>query len=159
MPAEPLSSTEPTIVITKRLPAPRDLVWSVFTNPEHVRHWYGGHGFENPVCEMDVRPGGVWTHVMRVPDGTELNLSFVFVEVEAPEKLVWKHSHYDTAKPEDPPAVLHILTLEEIDDGTRSHLVSRFKTMEARDRAAGIGFASVIDEGSEKLAELVNRLM
>lgn len=36
---------------------------------KHVVQWYGGHGISSPVCEMDVRPGGLWRHVMRNPGG------------------------------------------------------------------------------------------
>ena len=58
---------EAVIVMTRIYEAPRDLVWEVITEPRHVAQWWGGPGFSNPVCEMDVRPGGLWRHVMRFP--------------------------------------------------------------------------------------------
>ena len=33
---------EPTIVMTRIYEAPRDLVWRVSTQPEHIRKWWGG---------------------------------------------------------------------------------------------------------------------
>jgi hypothetical protein len=43
----------------------------VWTDPSHLAQWWGPHGFTNPVCEMDVRPGGALRIVMRAPDGTD----------------------------------------------------------------------------------------
>ena len=54
------SLDEPVVIVTRMFDAPRTLVWDVITDPKHVVHWYGGPGFTNPVCEMDLRPGGVW---------------------------------------------------------------------------------------------------
>jgi uncharacterized protein YndB with AHSA1/START domain len=96
---------EPIIIMSCTLNAPRDVVWTAFTTPKHVAQWYGGRGFANPVCEMDVRTGGLWHHVMRTPGGSEFEMEFVFVEVVKPERLVWKSA--SDAKP--PPVQLNVL--------------------------------------------------
>jgi uncharacterized protein YndB with AHSA1/START domain len=85
-----LSPDEPIIIMSRIFDAARETVWEAFTKPEHVARWYGGHGFTNPVCEMDVRPGGHWHHVMRTPDGNAFETHFIFVEVVKPEKLSWQ---------------------------------------------------------------------
>ena len=59
-----ISATEPTIVMSRIYDAPRSLVWEAMTEPRHVRQWWGGPAVSNPVCEMDVRPGGRWEHVL-----------------------------------------------------------------------------------------------
>jgi uncharacterized protein YndB with AHSA1/START domain len=81
---------EPVLVMEREFSAPRDLVWAALTDPSQVKVWYGGHGFENPVCEMDVRPGGRWRHVMRTPDGAEYPAEYEFLEVVPPERPVWR---------------------------------------------------------------------
>ena len=53
-----------------------------------MAQWWGPQGFSNPVCEMDVRPGGALRIVMRAPDGAEYPMSGVFREVIKPERLV-----------------------------------------------------------------------
>ena len=50
-----IPADEPVIVMTRVYDAPRALVWEAMTDAAHVRAWWGGPGFENPVCEMDVR--------------------------------------------------------------------------------------------------------
>jgi uncharacterized protein YndB with AHSA1/START domain len=86
-PIEDTSGRE--IVITRVFDAPRELVWEAWTDPKHLMLWFGPHGFTNPVCEVDLRPGGVWRHVMRGPDGNDYPMIAIFREVLAPERLVF----------------------------------------------------------------------
>ena len=71
--------------------APRELVWKVWTDPEHVVNWWGPDGFTNTNREMDVRPGGIWRFVMHGPDGTDYQNRINFLEVVKPERLVYAH--------------------------------------------------------------------
>ncbi|WP_411141135.1 SRPBCC family protein [Streptomyces sp. x-80] len=77
------------IALTRTLDARRDLVFQAWTTPSHFGHWFGGE-LDVPVdrMTMDVRPGGVWSLVMRTPDGGEMPFSGVYREVAAPERLV-----------------------------------------------------------------------
>lgn len=52
------------IVISRVVSAPRELVWEAWTDPKQVAQWWGPRGFSTTIEEMDVRPGGVWKHVM-----------------------------------------------------------------------------------------------
>ncbi|MBX7184645.1 MAG: SRPBCC domain-containing protein [Vicinamibacteria bacterium] len=89
MPATPAADRE---IITERLiNAPRDLVFSAWTDPEHVAKWWGPDGFTNTIHEMDVRPGGVWRFVMHGPDGTDYQNLIVFAEIVKPERIVYDH--------------------------------------------------------------------
>lgn len=151
-------SDQPIIIMSRTFYAPRATVWVAFTTPEHVTKWYGGHGFANPVCEMDVRPGGRWRHTMRTPDGTELKMDFVYVEVLRPEKLVWKNASHP--KPPAPGLlnVINTVTLEDAGKQTKWKLVALFDSIADRDLALGNGFTRVITQGSEKLNDLVRAL-
>ena len=153
MKADVHSTDEPVIVMERTLDAPRDLVWDALTDPSQVVKWYGGYGFENPVCEMDVRPGGRWRHVMRTPDGVERPLEFVFVEVVRPEKLVWRNADY--GRRGGPHDNVVTVTLEAAGRRTKWKLVARFPSMADRDAALAIGFTTVLAEGVEKFSELV----
>ena len=84
-------SADREIVISRILDAPRELVWKAMTNPKHVIHWWGPRGFSTTIEKMDVRPGGVWKHVMHGPDGTDYPNKSVFKEVVKPERLVFSH--------------------------------------------------------------------
>src|SRR5713226_5099504 len=80
---------ERAIVLTRIFDAPRELVFKAWTDPKHVAQWWGPKGFTNPVCELDVRPGGAWRIVMRSPDGSEYPCGGVYREIVEPERLVF----------------------------------------------------------------------
>ncbi len=152
------ATDEAVVIMSHTFNAPRDLVWAAFTDPKHVVRWYGGHGFENPVCEMDVRPGGIWRHVMRTPDGVDRPLEFVFVEVKKPERLVWQDSDHGKRPPGGPPTCQRVVTLEDLGKRTKWTLVARFNTLAERDFAVKMGFTRVIEQGAERLDEVVKGL-
>ena len=152
------SATEAVIVMSRVLDAPRNVVWAAFTDPKHVVNWFGGHGFSNPVCEMDVRPGGLWRHVMRTPDGAEYAMTYVFVEVVKPEKISWRKVDHG-AQPDGFPSPLNTVTFEDHGNKTKWQLVARFDSIAERDRATQIGFAETIAEGTERLNEVAKTLL
>lgn len=89
--AAPELPSDREIVISRIFDAPRELVWSAMTDPRHVVHWWGPNGFTTTIEEMDFRPGGVWKHVMRGPDGTNYPNRSVFKEIVKPERIVYTH--------------------------------------------------------------------
>jgi uncharacterized protein YndB with AHSA1/START domain len=76
-------------VIERVFNAPRELVWKAWTDPLHVVHWWGPRGFTTTVETMDVRPGGIWKHVMHGPDGANYPNWCVFSDVVEPERIVF----------------------------------------------------------------------
>lgn len=84
--AEPL---ERVVLITRIIDAPRSLVFKAWTDPEHMAKWWGPKDFTNPVCELDVRPGGAIRIVMRAPDGAEHPMTGTFHEIVENERLVF----------------------------------------------------------------------
>ena len=85
------SKSNRSLRITRILNAPRELVWEVWTNPEHIAKWWGPNGFTNTIDKMEVKPGGEWTFVMRGPDGVDYRNESVFTEVVEPERIGFKH--------------------------------------------------------------------
>ena len=77
--------------ISKTLDAPVDLVWEVWTDPEHIANWWGPNGFTNTIQTMDIKPGGEWNLVMHGPDGTDYRNKSVFTEIVPLKKIVYQH--------------------------------------------------------------------
>ncbi len=86
------------IVAVRIFDAPRDLVWKVWTEPEHIAEWWGPKGFTTTTYSMDVRPGGVWRFVMHGPDRDYQN-KITYIEVVKPERLVYKHGGEKEVEP------------------------------------------------------------
>ena len=81
--------------ITRVFNAPRKVVFAEWTDPKQVAQWWGPTGFTNPVCELDVRPGGAMLIHMRGPDGTIYPMNGIYKEVVPPERLVFTASALD----------------------------------------------------------------
>ncbi|HEY9000189.1 MAG TPA: SRPBCC family protein [Mucilaginibacter sp.] len=81
--------------ITRTLDAPVELVWEVFTKPEHIANWWGPNGFTNTIYTMDVKPGGVWDFVMHGPDGTNYKNKSIYKEIVMNKKIVFNHFNPD----------------------------------------------------------------
>jgi uncharacterized protein YndB with AHSA1/START domain len=85
-------AARPDMTIVRIFDAPRDLVWKAWTEPQHLAQWFGPKGFTNPVCEVDLRTGGIMRITMQSPDGTLYPMIAVYDEVIEPERLVWTTS-------------------------------------------------------------------
>ena len=79
------------LVIARLLNAPAELVWKVWTEPEHIKNWWGPNGFANTIDKMEVRPDGVWEFVMHGPDGTDYKNKSIYKEIVKNEKIVFEH--------------------------------------------------------------------
>jgi len=90
------TKTQDAVVIERTFEAPPDLVWQMWTDPEHFRQWYGPQGFSVPVAEMDLRIGGKRLVCMASPDGTmKMWTTGEYVEVVPYQRLVYTESPAD----------------------------------------------------------------
>jgi uncharacterized protein YndB with AHSA1/START domain len=71
----------------RRFAAPRDLVFTTWTDPSHLQRWWGPHGFTNPRCEFVPHPGGRIHIDMRGQDGVVYPMAGHVAEVRPPEFL------------------------------------------------------------------------
>jgi uncharacterized protein YndB with AHSA1/START domain len=90
-------STQKEVNITRLIDAPREIVFRAWTDTKHMAQWWGPEGFSNPVCEMDVKPGGAILIHMKGPDGTIYPMSGKFREVSEPGKLIFSSTLLDEA--------------------------------------------------------------
>jgi uncharacterized protein YndB with AHSA1/START domain len=83
---------DPRSIVGKRIfDAPRALVFSAFTDPQHLAAWWGPDGFTTTTSAFDFRPGGEWRHVMRGPDGRDYQNRIIFDEIVQPELIAYWH--------------------------------------------------------------------
>ncbi len=125
------SNTADREITTSRVfDATRELVWKVWTDPNHIGNWWGPNGFTNTIETMEVKPGGIWKLIMHGPDGTDYPNRITYIEVVKPERLVYKHG----SDLEDHPGDFHVtVTFEEENGKTKLTMLSLFKTSAARD--------------------------
>ncbi len=139
-------------VIERVFNAPRDLVWKVFTERDHLMNWWGPKGFKMLAGNLDLKPGGTFHYGMQAPDGSEMWGKWVFREIVKPERLVFVSSFSDkdgglTRHPMAPTWPIEMLgTATFIDQGGKTLLVNRVVALNASDeerRTFEGGFASM----------------
>jgi uncharacterized protein YndB with AHSA1/START domain len=92
------SGNQKAVVIERTLDAPADLVWRMWTEPEHFAAWYGPAGATIPVATMDVRVGGTRLVCMQMetPNGTmQMWFTGEYREVVDNKRLVYTESMSD----------------------------------------------------------------
>jgi uncharacterized protein YndB with AHSA1/START domain len=82
-------ATKPSLTIKRRFNAPPEKVFSAWTDPEKVKRWMGPGDVKTIRAENDLRAGGRFRIVMQAPSGEEHDVSGVYREVIANEKLVY----------------------------------------------------------------------
>jgi uncharacterized protein YndB with AHSA1/START domain len=82
-------------VVTRSFDSPRALVWKVYSEIKHLKHWWGPKGFAWIGGTLDFRPGGMFHFGMRSPDGHEMWGKFVYREIVHPERIVFINSFSD----------------------------------------------------------------
>ncbi len=76
------------IRFTRLLLGTPDAAFAAWTRPEQIRQWWGPHGMETPVCEIDLRPGGRFHALMRDSAGHEYPMTGEVKAVEPGRSLV-----------------------------------------------------------------------
>jgi uncharacterized protein YndB with AHSA1/START domain len=88
-------SGESTFVISRTFNAPRELMFQVWTDPEHMKKWWVPKDCKILKAKMDLRPGGSYHYGMQTPDGSSSWGKNVYREIVNPERLVYVNSFSD----------------------------------------------------------------
>ena len=77
------------LVIERVFDAPRERVFDVFTQPEHLQKWWGPMGVGIPLANFEARPGGKIFIAERAPDGGMNFIAGVVREIERPSRVLF----------------------------------------------------------------------
>ena len=143
-----------SIVGTRVFEAPRELVFSAFSDPQHLAQWWGPDGFTTTTSAFEFKPGGVWRFVMHGPDGRDYQNRVIYEEIVPPEKLVYRHTGEEDVEPVQ---FRQTLTFEDIGNGqTRMIWHGTFPSAEERARVIKeYGADKGLDQTMARLAEFV----
>lgn len=88
----PIISTTPDceIITTRIVNATINQVFTAWTDPNHLKNWWGPNGFTNTFHEYDLRVGGKWTFTMHGPDKGNYENAVEFIAIEKPTLIAWK---------------------------------------------------------------------
>jgi uncharacterized protein YndB with AHSA1/START domain len=140
---------EPAVIFRRFVDAPPELVFAVWTQPEHLRNWWGPRQFELVVCESDPRAGGRYRFVQRAPDGQEHTFHGTYREVDCPGRLVRTFVYAGAPADES----VETLTFQRDGDGTLITSTSVFPSFAAREFYVQGGLEAGLRESHQRLDE------
>ncbi len=158
---------ERVLVLERVFDAPRDLVFKMFKEPEHLKRWWGPKGWELPVCNVEFRPGGVWHYCMKCVDknqgdfyGMESWGKAVYKEIVEPEKIIYTDYFSDAEGNTNDTMPSTEVTMEFIDLGGKTKLVSRgeYVSAEALKTVMDMGMLEGITQTWDRLEESLNEV-
>lgn len=142
MATEPPASA--AVRLTRLIEAPREVVFEVWTRPEHLVEWWGPAGFSLPGCELDFRVGGAFCYRMHNPADGDHWLRGVFREIVEPERIAFTFAWGDAERATGP-VMLVTVTFEDRSGKTRLTLHQAGLESESAARAHESGWSSQLD--------------
>lgn len=142
------------IEIVREFDAPPELLFRAHTDPELLIQWLGPRRLTMRVDRFEARDGGTWRYIHRDADGTEYGFHGVFHGDPSLEGIV------QTFEFEGAPGhvSLETMTFEELDGRTRLRNLAVYQSVAARDAMVQSGMEDGLNEGYERLDELIATL-
>jgi uncharacterized protein YndB with AHSA1/START domain len=158
-PVSNLQSGDAVIVLHRVFDAPRELVFEMFTKPEHLAQFWGPKAMRNTACTVDLRVGGAFRVEVQGPDGTVYPATGAYREIVPPERIVYAATTAD----ENPCGAglppRSIVTISFADLGGKTRLTVHAQLQSHADVEAAIagGFNAGWTDSFDRLADLLAR--
>jgi uncharacterized protein YndB with AHSA1/START domain len=137
-----MTANLPSVTLVRRIKAPPTRVWAAITQPELMIQWWSPDAGPTLSIEADVRPGGRFSVVFRLMDGSEHNPTGIYREVVPEEKLVFT---WDLPGAREPESLVTFL-LRPIDGGTELTLIHAQLPDEAARDSHEAGWNGLLDK-------------
>lgn len=145
------------LILERVVDVPPALVWRGWTEPDLLRQWFCPRPWETVECEIDLRPGGKFFTRMRGPEDAEVASAGCYLEVVAPERLVWTNALLPGYRPA-PASDLDLqftafLTLTPEGSGTRYRALVTHGDPESAQKHEAMGFSAGWGKALDQLVE------
>lgn len=134
--------TLPSVTLVRRIKAPPAKVWAAITQPDLMMQWWSPDAGPTLSVVADVRPGGRFSVVFRLLDGSEHNPTGIYQEVVPEKKLVFTWEFAGRPEPDS----LVTFRLEPIDAGVELTLTHEQLPDEAARQSHEAGWAGLLDK-------------
>jgi uncharacterized protein YndB with AHSA1/START domain len=144
------------LFITREFDALSELVYKAHIDPELYVQWLGPRGYEMVLETFEPYSGGRWRYVHKDNDGNEFGFHGVFHEM-SPERMIQTFEF--EGLPEKGHVILDSMKLEPLPGNrTRISIHSVYQSVEDRDGMIQAGMETGLNQGYEKLDELLEKL-
>jgi uncharacterized protein YndB with AHSA1/START domain len=156
------------LILERFFNAPRDLVFTVFSDSDLLESWWGSMGWETENITFEFKPNGIWHYCMRCTDENQEDLfgeeswgKAVFQEIIIPEKIVYTDTFSDEQGNiiEEMPEILVTMSFIEQEGKTKLIARSQFESAESLQHVLEMGIVEGFDSQSERLDFLLEELL
>jgi uncharacterized protein YndB with AHSA1/START domain len=151
------------LLLDRTVDVPREQVWQAWTVPARLMRWFTPVPWRTVACEIDLRPGGIFSTTMQSPEGVQYPNLGCYLEVVENRRLVWTNALGAGFRPlalplDETCGALYftaILTLEAVGRSTRyiAHLMHADPA--GRERHEAMGFSSGWSTALDQLVAMV----
>jgi len=151
---------DPTLdlVLERQIDLPVAPLWACWTKPELLKQWFCPLPWRVTEAEIDLRPGGIFSTLMRGPEGEEHPNVGCFLEVVPERRLVFTDTMRAGYRPAPEPFMTGIVIFEPNGKGTRYRAMALHATAEARERHEAMGFHEGWGKAADQLVALARGL-
>ena len=141
----PAPAAEQEVLITRIFQAPRERVWTAWTDPDQVAAWFGPEHFDTPPdkVRIDLRVGGRYELTMVQRDsGREFPVGYEIIELDEPALLVLRSDPMPEAGMHEPT----VTRVELHDHGDKTRMTLTDGPYPAGGGHAEAGWRSAFDQ-------------
>lgn len=155
------------LIIERTFDAPQALLFKVYSDAEHLKHFWGPKGWEVPFCTVDFRPGGVWLYCMKCVDknqgqyyGMEAWGKGIYKEISAPKSISYVDYFADEKGNTNPDLPSTDILVEFVVQGNKTKLVTRaaYQNEEELKKVMEMGMMEGISQTWDRLDEHLESL-
>lgn len=152
------STDDRTLTLTRLIDASPERVFRAWTEPELLKQWFAPLPYTTPVAELDLRPGGSNLIVMRDPDGKDMPMRGVYLEVVKNERLVFTDAYTEAWRPSEKPFMTVVLTFGNEGGKTRYTAKVLHWSIADREKHEQMGFHQGWGICTDQLAAIAAKL-
>lgn len=144
------------LVLEREIDVPVELVWKAWTTPEHLREWFAPKPWTITSCDLDLRPGGALSFVMRSPDGQEFPNTSCYLEVTPCERLIMTDTLQGGYRPAANPFFTAVVEMARRGSGARYRAIAIHGDKAARKKHEEMGFHDGWGTVLSQMVEYIN---
>jgi uncharacterized protein YndB with AHSA1/START domain len=150
-----------TLTIERVFDAPRELVWSAWTEPDKIVKWWAPAHWNTTSYEMDVRPGGIWKYCMEADDKSMTSCGLIkYQEVNKPELIVWKDHFTDKDGNILSNMPMMVSTIKFIEEDSKTKIMNtvQFEKVEDLEKVIAMGVEEGMGQAWDNLENFLSSI-
>ncbi len=142
------------LILERTVDVSPELIWRCWTEPAHLMQWFTPKPWKTIACEIDLRPGGIFSTTMQSPEGQTMPTSAgCYLEVVEHRKLMWTDALGPGYRPNASGFFTAMILLEPVEGGTKCTAIAMHVDAAGKTSHEEMGFLQGWGTALEQLVE------